>query len=161
MSAILRVRTLAVLSFLVAAFLVASTFTFTPSAEAASRRVQKLNKAVDIVRAQKGDWYQYGAAGPNRFDCSGLIYYSYRKAGISVPRTSSQLANASQRIRRGQMRRGDLMFFHSGGRVYHVGVFTGRRNAAGQPMMIHSPRSGSRVHTAAPWTSSWFAGTLR
>lgn len=160
MSAILRARTLAVLSFLVAAFLVASTFTFTPSAEAATR-TQKLKTAVHIVAAQKGDPYQYGAAGPNRFDCSGLIYYSYRRAGISVPRTSSQLANASQRIRRGQMRRGDLMFFHNGGRVYHVGVFTGRRNRSGQPIMIHAPSTGTRVHRAAPWTSTWFAGSLR
>jgi cell wall-associated NlpC family hydrolase len=57
------------------------------------------------------------------------------------------------------MRPGDLMFFHAGGSVYHVSIFIGHQN--GRPMMVHSPGSGRRVTVAAPWTSSWFGGTLR
>jgi cell wall-associated NlpC family hydrolase len=152
-------RSFAALSLMLAGVLVASMVAFTPSADAAARGKRVL-KAVEIVKNQKGDPYSYGSTGPNRFDCSGLIYYSYRKAGMTnVPRTSDQQARFADRISRKNMRKGDLMFFHSGGDVYHVGVFTGWKN--GKRWMVHAPSSGKRVHRAAPWTNSWFPGTLR
>lgn len=125
----------------------------------AATRGKKVLNGTQVALRQLGDPYRYGAAGPNAFDCSGLIYYSYRKAGLSVPRTSSTLANASRRIAKKNLKRGDLMFFHNGGRVYHVGVFLGRKN--GKVRMLHSPSTGSRVSRTTPWTSSWYAGTLR
>jgi cell wall-associated NlpC family hydrolase len=159
MSAILRARTLAVLPLMLAAVLVASMFSFTPSADAATRGKRVLN-ALEVVRDQKGDPYSYGSAGPDRFDCSGLIYFSFRKAGFTnVPRTSDSQAQFADRINRKNMRKGDLMFFHSGGDVYHVAVFSGWKN--GRRWMVHAPSSGQRVHSATPWTNSWFAGTLR
>lgn len=159
MSAITRARSFAALSLLFVAVLVGSMVSLTPSADAATRG-QRIQNALDIVRNQKGDPYQYGAAGPNRFDCSGLIYYSYRKAGFTnVPRTSSQQARFAHRISKNHMQPGDLMFFYDGGGVYHVAVFTGWDH--GQARMVHAPHSGSRVHTADAWTSRWFAGTLR
>ncbi|HSJ20786.1 MAG TPA: C40 family peptidase [Nocardioidaceae bacterium] len=159
MSAILRARTLALVPFMLAAVLVASMFAFTPSAEAASRG-QKIHNALQIVKNQKGDPYRYGAAGPNRFDCSGLIYYSYRKAGITnIPRTSGQQARFTKRIKKSNMRKGDLMFFHNGGSVYHVAVFAGWKD--GRRKMVHAPSTGKRVHVAKPWTKRWYAGTLR
>ena len=57
------------------------------------------------------------------------------------------------------MRPGDLMFFFNGGGVYHAAIFVGNQN--GTPMMVHAPGSGSSVTVAAPWTGSWFGGTLR
>ena len=159
MSAILRARSFAVFSLMLAGVLVASMFAFTPSADAASRG-KRISKAVDIVRNQKGDPYSYGSAGPNRFDCSGLIYYSYRKAGMTnVPRTSDQQANFADRIPRKNMRKGDLMFFYDGGGVYHVAVFTGWKD--GKRVMVHAPSTGERVHHSNPWTNQWYAGTLR
>lgn len=159
MSAIVRMRSFAALSLMLAGVLVASMVAFTPSADAATRG-QRIAKAVDIVRNQKGDPYDYGSAGPNRFDCSGLIYFSYRKAGMTnVPRTSDQLARFADRIKRRNMRPGDLMFFHNGGDVYHVAVFTGWKNR--KRWMVHAPSTGERVHRATPWTNKWFAGTLR
>lgn len=159
MSAILRMRSFAALTLMLAGVLVASMFAFTPSADAANRS-KRIANAVDIVRNQKGDPYSYGSAGPSRFDCSGLIYYSYRKAGITnVPRTSDSQARFADRIKRKNMRKGDLMFFHNGGNVYHVAVFTGWKN--GKRWMVHAPSSGKRVHRATPWTNRWFAGTLR
>lgn len=155
MSVLSRLRALAVLPLLVG-LLVAAPAT-TPDAEAATRT--KLANAVQITRNQIGDPYRYGAEGPHRFDCSGLIYYSYRKAGIAVPRTSGQLARATDRIKKSRMRKGDLMFFYDGGGVYHVAVFVGWRD--GRRMMIHSPSTGKRVHKARPWTSRWYAGTFR
>lgn len=159
MSAILRARTLAVLPFMLAAVLVASMFAFAPSADAATRGKRVMN-ALEVVRNQKGDPYQWGAAGPSRFDCSGLIYFSYRKAGLTnVPRTSSQQARFADRVKRKNMRKGDLMFFYDGGGVYHVAVFAGWKN--GRRQMIHAPYGGKNVHRATPWTNRWYAGTLR
>jgi cell wall-associated NlpC family hydrolase len=130
----------------------------TTDAHAASRT--KISHAASIAANQKGDPYAYGAAGPNRFDCSGLTYYSYRKAGFSnIPRTSSAQAHFAQRIHRSNMRRGDLVFFYDGGGVYHVGVYAG--SSHGRRLVLHAPYSGARVRTERIWTDRWFPGTLR
>jgi cell wall-associated NlpC family hydrolase len=126
----------------------------------AAERPGRVAKAFRIVRAQQGDPYRYGAAGPNAFDCSGLVYYSYRRAGFrNIPRTSSAQARHARRIKRKSLRPGDFVFFHSGGSVYHVAVFAGWRN--GRRTIIHAPNSNQRVRRDPIWTDSWFAGTLR
>ena len=159
MPAILRVQRLAVLPFLLAAVLVGSLFTLAPHADAATARSQRVEAALTTVKDQRGDPYVWGADGPNAFDCSGLIYYSYRRAGFTnVPRTAAQQASAARRIDPAQMRKGDLVFFYGSGGVYHVGVYVGRQH--GQRMIIHAPRPGSSVRREAIWTSSWFAATL-
>jgi cell wall-associated NlpC family hydrolase len=147
-----------VLSLVLAAALVASITAFVPAANAATR-AQRVAKAFDVVRAQKGDPYRYGASGPNAFDCSGLIYYSYRRAGINVPRTSGALAQHADRIRRRNLDRGDLVFFYGSGGVYHVAMFL--RWKDGERIILHSPSSGKSVNRDPIWTSSWFAGTKR
>lgn len=127
-------------------------------ANAASKR--EIRHAVRVATNQVGDWYQWGAAGPHRFDCSGLVYYSYRKAGIRVPRVSRDQARAAKRIPRRAMRRGDLMFFHNSyGRVYHVAIFLRWKN--GRRVMLEAARPGTRVHRARPWSNRWYAGTFR
>lgn len=143
----------------VAALVVAVPLALVPAgqADAAALRVRR---AGHIALNQIGDPYRYGAAGPNAFDCSGLLYFSFRKAGFSnMPRTSSSQAAFAHRIRKSALRRGDLMFFTSGGKVYHAAIFLGRRD--GHIVMLHSPHSGSHVRRSRPWTSSWFAATLR
>ncbi len=121
---------------------------------------RKVGHAIGIAVNQKGDPYASGAAGPNAFDCSGLTYFSYRKAGFKhLPRTSAAQARFAQRIKRGNMRRGDLIFFYNGGGVYHVGVYAGFSH--GHRWVLHSPYSGTRVRTDRLWTDHWFAGTLR
>lgn len=121
-----------------------------------ARRVQS---ALHTARRQKGDPYRYGAAGPNAFDCSGLVKFSFGKAGFRMPRTSSAQAGAVKRIPRHRMRPGDLVFFTGSGGVYHVGIFA--KWDDGRRVIIHSPGSGQRVHAAKIWTGSWFAGTVR
>jgi cell wall-associated NlpC family hydrolase len=159
MSAISRARSFAALSLLLVGVVVASLVASSTSADAATRS-QRVMNAAKIVADQKGDPYEYGAAGPNRFDCSGLVYYSYRRAGFTqIPRTSSGQARFAHRISKKNMRRGDLMFFYGNGGVYHVAVFAGRHG--GKTWMIHAPSSGERVHRATPWTTKWYAGTLR
>jgi len=158
MSATLRARSVA-LPLMLVVVLVASMLALAPPADAATRG-KRVSNAVQVVKNQKGDPYRYGAAGPNRFDCSGLVYFSFRKAGFTnIPRTASAQARFADRVKRKNMRKGDLMFFYDGGGVYHVAVFTGWHN--GRRKMIHSPYGGKRVHRASPWTNKWFAGTLR
>jgi cell wall-associated NlpC family hydrolase len=126
----------------------------------AKRRVaNRVLSARNIAMAQRGDAYAYGAAGPASFDCSGLIRYAYSRAGLAVPRTSSAQAAAARRIAKKDLRSGDLMFFYGSGGVYHAAIFL--RWSRGHAVMVHSPGSGQRVRVAVPWTSAWFAGTLR
>lgn len=149
-------------SLTVAAFTtLALTLTLAAPAEAANKRVRKVHHAVEIARHQKGDPYRYGANGPRRFDCSGLVQYSYGRAGLRVPRTSRAQARYARRIKRRAMRPGDLMFFHNRrGRVYHVGIYTGWTRHH-RRRMVHAPRPGKRVQTGSPWNRRWYAGTLR
>ncbi len=162
MPAIQRMRPLAVLPLLLVALLLASLAS-APSASAMSRK-QRATHGYLVVSDQRGDRYAYGAAGPSRFDCSGLVYYSYRKAGFRhIPRTSSGQAAHMRRIKKAGLHRGDFVFFYSGSarasNVYHVGVFAGW--AHGRRVIVHAPGSGQRVKREPIWTRSWFAGTLR
>jgi cell wall-associated NlpC family hydrolase len=126
----------------------------------AKRRVaQRVLSARDVAMRQRGDAYAYGAAGPDRFDCSGLIRYAYSRAGFDVPRTSSAQAGHARRVAKKDMRPGDLMFFGGSGGVYHAGIFL--RWSRGHAVMLHAPGSGERVRISVPWTSQWFGGTLR
>lgn len=121
---------------------------------------ERAKKALRIARRQLGDPYKYGAEGPDRFDCSGLVYFATHRAGFStVPRTSSEQADHLRRIKRSKMRRGDFVFFRKKGRVYHVGVYVGRRD--GRRTIVHAPSTGKDVTRDPIWTDRWFAGTLR
>jgi cell wall-associated NlpC family hydrolase len=134
--------------------------TTSTQARTAARRVsERVLSARDTAMRQRGDLYAYGASGPDRFDCSGLVFYSYRRAGFSVPRTSSAQAGFTRRVAKSRMRAGDLMFFYGSGGVYHAAIFL--RWSHGHALMVHSPGAGQRVQVAVPWTSSWFGGTLR
>ena len=130
-----------------------------PAPEASAASTHRVLRASTVALHQLGDPYRYGAAGPHAFDCSGLVQYSYRKAGIRLPRTSAAQARRAHRISKGKLRRGDLMFFNNGGRVYHAAIFLGWRH--GRAQMVHSPKPGQRVKRATPWTSRWFAATVR
>ncbi len=145
---------------------VASGVATAPAADAATKHHHhkvtqhaKIVHARNIALRQIGDPYVYGAHGPKAFDCSGLVFFSYRHAGLSVPRTSSAQAAHARHIPKKAMRPGDFLFFADGGGVYHVGIFL--RWSHGHVVMLHSPKPGEHVKRAVPWTSSWFAGTLR
>ena len=112
------------------------------------------NRVIEISRSKRGAPYRYGAAGPRAFDCSGFTMWVYRKAGRRIPRTSSSQARAAHRIRARDRRRGDLVFFTSGRRVYHVGIYAGRG------AIWHSPRPGQRVRRERIWTRAHFYGRI-
>jgi len=88
---------------------------------------------------QVGAPYQYGGAGPNGFDCSGLVYYSFRKAGVRVPRTSADQFHAARPVPLDDARPGDLVFFRLENKVSHVGIYLGNRR------FVHAPSHGGSV----------------
>lgn len=146
---------------LLALAIAAASFTLGPvSSASAASRDHKIRQATRVAVQQIGDPYKWGAAGPRAFDCSGLIKYSFNRAGMrNLPRTSRDQARQATRIKKSKLRRGDLMFFHNRGRVYHAGIFL--RRSHGKVVMVNAPSSGKRVRRDRPWTSSWFAATLR
>lgn len=129
------------------------------SARASAARQQKVLRAASVALRQIGDPYRYGAAGPGSFDCSGLMKYSYAKAGIKLPRTAAAQSHRAHRIAKRNLRRGDLMFFTDGGGVYHAAMFLKWQH--GRAVMVHSPGSGQHVRRDHPWTNRWFAATMR
>ena len=96
--------------------------------------------AVRTALAQLGDPYVWGAAGPDAFDCSGLMQYAYAAAGISLPHSSSMQSTMGVPVSRSELQPGDLIFFYSP--VSHVGMYIGN----GQ--MVHASTSGSPVKIA-------------
>ena len=93
--------------------------------------------AVDTALAQRGDMYQYGATGPDRFDCSGLTSFAYRAAGVEIPRTSRAQSTFGTPVAKSDLKPGDLVFFYSP--VSHVGMYIGN----GQ--MVHASTAGKPV----------------
>jgi len=124
-----------------------------------TRRVHHIDRALRVAAHQQGDPYVYGATGPSAFDCSGLMLYSFRAAGLHLPRTAAEQSGAVRHISRNHMHRGDMVFFTSGGHVYHVGIFDGWSH--GRRMMIDAPHTGTDVRREAIWSNSWFPGTFR
>jgi cell wall-associated NlpC family hydrolase len=57
----------------------------------------RIHNALETARNQRGEEYQYGSDGPNSFDCSGLVQYSYGKSEIKMPRTSEDQADRVKR----------------------------------------------------------------
>ncbi|NWF30516.1 C40 family peptidase [Streptomyces sp. PKU-EA00015] len=113
------------------------------------------NRALEVAASKKGSPYRFGAVGPHRFDCSGLTQYSYKKAGKKLPRTAQQQYNRTRHVSASQRKRGDLVFFHSGGYVYHVGIYAGRGR------IWHSPKTGDVVRLAKIWTRGVSYGRVR
>jgi cell wall-associated NlpC family hydrolase len=160
MPTISRIGSLFVLPLMLVGLLAAGNLVSTPDADAAVRRTE-IRRSVHVALNQIGDPYAYGAAGPNRFDCSGLLYFSYRKAGFRhMPRTSDAQARWLHKVRKSHLRRGDLMFFHYGSNVYHAAIFL-KWNKHGRAVMLDSEEPGTRVHRRHPWTKEWFGRTLR
>ncbi len=96
-------------------------------------------KAVAYAYAQLGKPYQWGAAGPNSFDCSGLTMMAWAAAGVSLPHNAASQWSRVRHISRSQLAPGDLVFYSSLG---HVGIYIGGGN------IIHAPHTGDVVRVA-------------
>lgn len=94
-------------------------------------------KALAFAKKQVGDSYRYGAAGPNRWDCSGLTMKAWAAAGKKLPHSAKAQSRIGKKVKKSDLRPGDLVFFYSG--PSHVGIY------AGGGKVIHAPRPGSKV----------------
>jgi peptidoglycan DL-endopeptidase CwlO len=126
--------------------------------------------AIDYAEAQLGKPYQWGATGPDAFDCSGLVMMAYRAAGIYIPRTSQQQLLWGPRIRASQVEPGDLVFFAGADGTPqapgHVGLVIGHDEmveayAAGFPIRVSvfgtsaaPPGDEDPVGFTRPWAHS-------
>jgi peptidoglycan DL-endopeptidase CwlO len=98
--------------------------------------------------------YRYGGTTPRGFDCSGFTGYVYRQLGITLPRTANQQLHATRHIPRSKARPGDLVFFVSGSRAYHVGIY------AGGGKIYDSPRTGKTIQKRAIWDAAVVFGRV-
>lgn len=100
-------------------------------------------RAAAIALNQIGVPYRYGGSSPRGFDCSGLVQYSYSRAGKRVPRTTGQLWSSTAAVARHELRVGDVLFFEIAGKMSHVGLYLGGRR------FVHAPSSGRAVTVAS------------
>jgi cell wall-associated NlpC family hydrolase len=117
-----------------------------PSAKATTGR--STSEAVTVARQYLGIPYRSGGTTTAGFDCSGFSKFVFAKIGVTLPRTSSAQYAATRRISRSEARPGDLVFFFTGGRVTHLGIYTGGN------MMIDSPRSGKSTSEREIWSGN-------
>jgi cell wall-associated NlpC family hydrolase len=99
---------------------------------AAMRRAAMTN-ALDKL----GTPYRWGAMGPNAFDCSGLVKWSFAKTGRVLPRTSRAMASVGVPVRKADLQPGDLVFFYQP--ISHVGIYIGNGK------IVHASQSGQPV----------------
>jgi len=110
-------------------------------------------KAAAVALQQVGVPYLYGGSTTRGFDCSGLVQYSYSRAGKRVPRTTGQLWSATSIVRREDLEVGDLLFFNIEGKMSHVGMYIGNQS------FVHAPSSGQTV-TVGKLTSPYYSSAF-
>ncbi len=118
-----------------------------------SGTTDKGERAVNFALAQRGDMYQYGATGPDRWDCSGLTMVAWRNQGVYLPRSSKSQYAYVKKISYSELRAGDLIFWGSGGRassVYHVSMYVGNN------IIVEATKTGYPVKTRD--YRNWAAG---
>ena len=108
------------------------------------------SRAADNALAMLGKPYRYHGNTPAGFDCSGLVQYSYAKAGMSLPRETQAQRQAGELVRTSDLRRGDLLFFdQKGKKSSHVAIFQG------DGQFVHAPSTGGKVRVDAMGAAYW------
>ena len=97
--------------------------------------------------------YRYGGDDPARgLDCSGLVRYVFRGAGLDLPRQSEAIARLGTNVARHALEVGDLVFFNTRGRRYsHVGVYIG------DGRFVHAPARRGQVRVEEMDNRYWLA----
>jgi murein DD-endopeptidase len=100
------------------------------------------DQAASHAAKMMGKPYRFGGSSPAGFDCSGLVQYSYRQAGVTLPHNTDKQRSASRAVKLSDLRRGDLLFFNQEGKKYgHVGMYIG------DGKFVHAPSSGKSVRS--------------
>ena len=108
---------------------------------------ERARVAVETALEQVGKPYQWGAAGPDSFDCSGLTMWSWAQAGVALPHNSGAQYAATTRVDQSDWEPGDLLF--AGSPIHHVGMYIGN----GQ--MVEAPYTGAYVRVVSAYRSDY------
>ncbi len=102
--------------------------------------------------------YVWGAAGPNAFDCSGLVQWSFAQAGVLMPRVAADQARTGPAVPVSRLQPGDLLFYHTDPTapdyISHVAIYLGKG------LMIQAPEPGMNVQIVPAELGSGFAGAV-
>ena len=109
-------------------------------------------EALRYALGKQGDPYVWGAAGPNAFDCSGLVMWAYAQVGIHLDHFTGDQWNEGEHISRSQLEPGDLVFFFAD--ISHVGLYIGRG------LMVDAPTWGQPVQVQPVFWNA-FVGAVR
>lgn len=123
------------------------------SSSAPKTSAAKGRAALAFAKRQLGKPYQWGAEGPARYDCSGLVLAAWNSVGVSMPRTARAQYAAERRISKSQLRPGDLVFYY-GQTPKHVAMYVGNGR------IIHAPRPGTKVRYST-LNAMPYAGAVR
>jgi peptidoglycan DL-endopeptidase CwlO len=108
--------------------------------------------ALRYALTRRGDPYVWGAAGPNAFDCSGLVVWAFAQEGIALPHYTGSLWDSGMHVSRSDLEPGDLVFFFQD--ISHVGMYIGNG------LMVDAPTQGQDVQVQAiDW--SIYVGAVR
>lgn len=108
------------------------------------RATSQQNAIVTVANQQIGKPYQWGAQGPNSFDCGGLVKYVYKQAvNIELPMGTFNQERYGTEVSTGAMQPGDLMFYGPRGNTTHVAIYIGSGTG------IHAPQPGQNVQRFA------------
>jgi len=100
-------------------------------------RTTVADKAVLNAKSKIGSPYSYGSAGPNAFDCSGLVFWSYKNAGKTIPRDSYGQMSGGKAVAYKDAKPGDVLIFNGGS---HSGIYVGNGE------FVHSQTYGVPVN---------------
>ena len=115
------------------------------------------DRVLAITRAQKGDPYRYGAAGPDAFDCSGLTMYVMKRMGVTLTHSASEQRRSPKvrAISKSERKPGDLVFVRSGSGASHAAIY------AGSGKWWEAAKPGTNVQIRTIWTSNVAYGRIR
>jgi peptidoglycan DL-endopeptidase CwlO len=108
--------------------------------------------ALRAALTQRGKPYVWGAAGPDSYDCSGLVVWAFAQEGISLPHYTGSLWNSGMHVSRDQLEPGDLVFFFAD--ISHVGIYLGNG------LMVDAPSAGQDVQVQAVFWNA-YVGAVR
>lgn len=140
----------------------------TSEQKGASTLTARQNRIIDdlLTEAQRhiGKPYVHGAKGPKAFDCSGFSSYVYKQFGYKLSPASRIQATEGVEVAKGDLRKGDLVFFtsrSSGGAVGHVGIVVSADNATGKFKFIHASIRGVKISENEGYYRSRYLGARR
>lgn len=102
--------------------------------------------AIGWVFSELGKPYLWGGAGPDQFDCSGLMQYAWYQAGVDIPRVAADQDSWTVPVPLSQLMPGDLVFFGTSD-IHHVGMYIGNG------LMINAPHTGDVIRVSSIWWS--------